>query len=136
MKRTLTGRLATRWSHGIAAASFAIAAPASPVSAGGSQVCSSGDACVSWYGSGSTYWGFGSARINNLNAYYFNNGIAVGNNAGYGRNRDSGYNRVCFYKGINSTGGTSGAAPYSGSGWVLIQTTTESFESVQPSYCP
>ncbi len=110
-----------------------IAAPR-PAQAG-SGTCNSGEKCVSWVAAGSFFWGFGSNSIYNLNAYTFSNGVPVGNNAGYGRNRDANWARICFYAGTNLTGAQTGSAPWTSS-WVLIGQTTESYVAVQPSYCP
>jgi hypothetical protein len=104
--------------------------------ASGQQSCLSGDTCISWYSSGSTYDGFATGNLGNLNYYTFNNAVVVGNNAGYGRDRISVYPAICFW--ANPAGGLvvyAGIARYTGYSWELISKTTESFTSSLSTSC-
>jgi|CXWL01.1.fsa_nt_gi hypothetical protein len=112
-----------------AAVLMAGVAPPPSAGAAGNQSCLAGDACVSWVGAGSVYRGWTQSVISNLNSYTFNNGAVVGNNAGYGRNRDASWRVVCFFGSTNYTGGYSGEAPYFGASWVAILPTSESYAS-------
>lgn len=109
---------------GLVLAASAVVVPGSPVSANGAQSCLSGEACVAHVSSGSTIYGFISASISNFSSFYWNNPAAPGlsgsvnNTVGFGRNRDSGWTRVCFRSGFNSAGSTLINAPYSGATWV------------------
>lgn len=89
--------------------------PASPALAAGQNSCSSGNYCLSDWHSGSTTYGF-TGSVDNLNSYTFSNAHVVGNDVGYGRNRNSTFTLMCMYAGINRGAGgsaNSGNVPYS-----------------------
>lgn len=104
--------------------------------AAGQQSCLSGNTCVSWVGAGSVYNGYSSTNNPDFKTSHFNNGVAVGNNAGYGRNRDSAIAVVCFWGGPAGAPLTpAGRARYNGYTWELIQRTAESSTGTSYSQC-
>lgn len=118
----------------LALASRGIGVAPSPASAAGQNSCLSGDACVSDWHSGSITYGW-TGSVNNYNSYSFSNGHTVGNDVGYGRNRDSVYTLVCFFENTGRTGPSAGSAPYAGATWVLIEKTAESHTTTTASTC-
>ena len=82
------------------------------------------NACVAWYDNGAYVYGWSGNDLN-YSGESFSNGAPVNNDVGQGRDRNSYYVTVCYYQGLNWTGGLTGIATWATS-WVPIGQQTSS----------